>query len=887
MDYSRWDKVGEDSEEEEEDAAEVLGPVQQQKQVADELFDAAERTGARDDYSAALDRYEDLLPLVLQASREGGDNTELSFTAKRLEFSCSLNAATCFLRLEEWPRVVDRVSSALAVIESEEQRTRLQIGLDKVLRARQLKVLASLQLGGTDGVRQAQREAELMRQALRKPCSGPLDRVDSARREEYNQVFDAVLQRCTAIGADIVSKANALATETGEGEGEGEAWGLLKTASEMVRAGEHSKALTTLDAALTRAQGSAVLLSQLWLGRAQACEGLRDLEGSAEAHAVCAQHCPPSEAGSYLLKAAATLLRLRSFDRALQLYRSAHAACSPPASAQPAPATATATLPESAAGTQHDLVKTLALAGEGTCLLRLQRHEESLPALREAAQDLGRRLDQMLVATPAPTPAAPALPDALLFSLVSTMQHLWNALDGLTDACTHLEQYPEAGRATERALLACDAVLLLGGYDVTKREASTPISSGSGSVGILRKRRACTLLSRGHLVCLEAQARRQELADQHRLAGTTEWTPDLALNPAHMTTASSYWSLAAEELSRLGDHRQAMTACKNIAAMWSDAAGVEAFAFEAAVDLEAAEAGHDAWRAVAQHALRVCDDLKARLPLDFRGSIVCGERGQQQQQHQKGKENDDGEGEKEGGEEEEEEEERETGTLRQYHAMLEEALGALYSAGLCAVYIDDNAAIRALEAAQHVQRDLEAVVPQLRPSEQQRFAALLQSGDLAYYCAHCSLKLGDSAAALAQLVRAGDCYSLCEDRRRRKLVLGLQSLAHAAAGNQAQAHEAIAQLRGLCLLPLEDPDREVQALQDVVYRRFRKTVPPAAMAPYSPSLRQRAAKFLRLLYLESVKDTQAMVQSAGLVGMFLAGLIVFLGKWHGYSWTSR
>ena len=876
MNYAKWDHIVDSDDEECKSPAAGMGagnvvaaqgalePLQIQKQVADDMFDRAEAAEARGeksgDYSSALDRYEDLIPTAAAAAKSAPANSELFIMTRRLEFSCNLNAATCYLRLQQWTLVVDRVTAALGVIQDESLRARLQISVDKVLRARQLKVLASLEIGGTECIRQAQREAELMRQAIRRAQAGQSgqsmsaadDQIGPERLREYQQVFDAVLRRCTAVGVDIVSQAAAMAREPGDGaleEGRRE----VQRGWEMVRAKRFRDALDALDGALAHlpaplgsssnsgdADDRAALLMQLWQGKATALDSLGDAEQSAEAYANVASYCPAHEAGSYLLKAAAAFYKLRLIERALQTYRASHAACkasspSPSSSSSSSsyspspPSSSSSTLllldaPSAQGPAPLDLVGALAQAGAGTCLLRLQHHEECIPVLSEAACDLGLHLNELLAGAPGTPTGSSSLPEIQLSGLVSTIQHLWNALDGLSDAHAHLEQFEAAAEAADRALVACDAVLALGGYDVKRRASAFGSSSGSSSnssgsnsgadstssnLAILRKRRACTLLSKGHLACARSNAR---------------------LDPAHMTTASSYWTLAAEELSQLGDHRQAMMAYKNVASMWTEAAGVEPFGFEATVEVDAGEAGHDAWRLVAQQALRLADAVKKDLPLDFQGKVLpaLSQRGgggykpstQRPQAQQTQPEEDDDK------------------LFAEYHASLEEAMRALYSAGVCAVHLDDKVAIRALEAAQQVQRDYSQLHVSL--PEAQNLSYQLACGDLAYYSAHCNLKLGSFAPALTQLQQAWDYYSLCEDRKRKKLVLGLQSLAYTAAGDKARVEEAIAQLRGLCLQPLEVPDKEVAALREIVYPPLPRGCGSGDYGLHPPALTARA-----------------------------------------------
>jgi hypothetical protein len=138
-----------------------------------------------------------------------------------------------------------------------------------------------------------------------------------------------------------------------------------------------------------------------------------------------------------------------------------------------------------------------------------------------------------------------------------------------------------------------------------------------------------------------------------------------------------------------------------------------------------------------------------------------------------------------------------------------------------------------------LQRELEEAAAEMAGAEddddsgpvrdEEHLGRLTARADLHYHVAHCNLKVGNSAAALAALVPAWSLYERCQDRRKKMTVLQLRCLSHAAAGKQREAEADIAALRGMCLMPLEDPDKEVAELHALVERRFKEAVPPASM----------------------------------------------------------
>ena len=182
-----------------------------------------------------------------------------------------------------------------------------------------------------------------------------------------------------------------------------------------------------------------------------------------------------------------------------------------------------------------------------------------------------------------------------------------------------------------------------------------PVEEGSAekteqetNADYLRRRRACILLGKGHMLRIAANQ------------GLTDSFP--------MEQIVFLWSLAADELSSVGDCKQAQAAYKGAGKAWANAAGVEPFNFtvQGGVDPEACEEGYTAFRLSAREALRFADKTKA-LREDSQGRGYGKDK-----------------------------------IITALHEELlshQQGIQCNYDAGLCGLYFDHSLAIEAFEAA--------------------------------------------------------------------------------------------------------------------------------------------------------------------------------------------
>ena len=109
LDYSRFDNIGSDSDEEQKEA-EMLrknswGPLEHVKRVADGLFEVAEKNGSQESYKRALKHYDELLPRIQELIRADPTNLDKGY---HMTVSCHLNACCCFFRTEHWSEANER-----------------------------------------------------------------------------------------------------------------------------------------------------------------------------------------------------------------------------------------------------------------------------------------------------------------------------------------------------------------------------------------------------------------------------------------------------------------------------------------------------------------------------------------------------------------------------------------------------------------------------------------------------------------------------------------------------------------------------------------------------------------------------------------------------------
>ncbi len=133
LDYSRFDNIGSDSDEEVNEAEEIRktswGPLEELKRVADGLFGVAEKDGAPDSFKRALQHYDELLPRIQELIRADPANLDKGY---HMTVSCHLNACCCFIRTERWSEANERCCIVLLTSKAkghnltpiEEMRTR-------------------------------------------------------------------------------------------------------------------------------------------------------------------------------------------------------------------------------------------------------------------------------------------------------------------------------------------------------------------------------------------------------------------------------------------------------------------------------------------------------------------------------------------------------------------------------------------------------------------------------------------------------------------------------------------------------------------------------------------------------------------------------------------
>jgi hypothetical protein len=181
--------------------------------------------------------------------------------------------------------------------------------------------------------------------------------------------------------------------------------------------------------------------------------------------------------------------------------------------------------------------------------------------------------------------------------LYTESQHAFIALESLADTFSALNRWDEAMATSDRTLALADRLLAVGwgitfisGGRIVKPHAKSndPITIAHAALpqedmdrnAVIRKRRACTLLSKGHMLrgaasaeAASKQSKRGQASDDNFPA--EDDYADEGLYSLEFITA--LWESAARELSDLEEPKQAMGAFRGTAKAWASSAGIEPF----------------------------------------------------------------------------------------------------------------------------------------------------------------------------------------------------------------------------------------------------------------------------------------------------------------------
>ena len=205
IDYSKWKSIGDDDEDDEDIADErnrldhalssdndsttsFLLNLTTYKVQADELFVQAERSKDPYDYRVALNEgYQALIAKASAILRDGKVDEVTRNIIVHNEIACRLNAACCFLKLEEWDNAIEECTWVLT-----EQRIPIQH--QQQIRARYFRSYSYLKLRF---LAQAEQDARQLKSLLenRDVVSGTTNNTttifhdNEAFLDEYNSLF--------------------------------------------------------------------------------------------------------------------------------------------------------------------------------------------------------------------------------------------------------------------------------------------------------------------------------------------------------------------------------------------------------------------------------------------------------------------------------------------------------------------------------------------------------------------------------------------------------------------------------------------------------------------------------------------------------------------------
>lgn len=831
IDYSKWDTFDdEDKSEGDESSASApcseapnehkLREMEVLKGRADALFERAEHSQDEADYHAARHIYLELLPrLSPPACAVSRESSSASAAGVKLRSLCHLNLAGCLVRLQLWSEAIEQCD---ALLNSDLVGS---ITPTQRLRAYYFRCASLLKLNGEKNVYRAQEDAEAMRELLRHSA----DYATSDQQHDYSLLLEAVQSAAqSAVQSASQSKGRPNSRPNGRPNSRPSdsfsspptapsisgVSGMLDAAQRLLRGQEFEAAFESfanvIDAIISMESTSSIstmppqerdemgryssLLSQAFYGKGKALIGMGRQCEAAESFEAAALHNMGNALSSagHSLRAAAIYLKLRNMAAAQRNYSQALTLLTVDGSAKGSETTTSAAsdkgfdvLEEQDAG----VIASIARTGLATCLAHSRSHSDAVEHFRQASiwlkGDVLARLPKDVK----------TLPQKDLLAIFQELHHLWSAFDGLADSLAHMKCWREAITAVDEALLVHHRVFEFMPNSLFKSRDSSEGCGGGGIAELdlalkthlttLRRRSAGALLSKGHLLHAATEIESDGVLTQ---AATTL---DVGGNTIHYDTGthleavSQCWENAAATLSELNDAQRAYTAYVCTARMWAKAAGVEAFALEAVVNVDAAEKAHEAWRNAAREVLRGA----AKLSEDITDAASAASQSS-------------------------------ASSLEQERACFQRAMDALYEAGLCAMHYDAESSERAFEAARAAMDSYDSATKAAaaarggggsgcRASEPdvdegtQQLNYHLACGDLAFHQGHCYMRLGKSSYALQEATRALEFFDAARNRKRKKMALGLKAMALSALGKIEEAEEVIQMIKGLCLGPVE------------------------------------------------------------------------------------
>lgn len=497
-------------------------------------------------------------------------------------------------------------------------------------------------------------------------------------------------------------------------------------------------------------------------------------------------------------------------------------------------------------------------------------------------------------------------------SLVSITHHLWSTLNSLYKCYEHLEDWSCALHVVEKTVRCCDFSLEMhrgakeaetSGKEceneiVSPLPSTTPPSTlqapctpGQAALLSMRYRRAMALKILGDLVNIKLNIVNSSLiksldrGNNDNNGGGNDSTRMNPWAPITIEYTVETWTLAAEEFLAIDKVFEGVMLQVEIGNIWANAAGIGVLDISiydgqglgsldcdsSAADSVNAEKAHVAYRLAGKVSIAHCDKDRKLLSIALM-SIIQSALSAMRYDH--------------------------AASIQELHIatqlidnLKQEGIG-LEDVEMRGVLLPGNVATGSLEAIK---------------------------ADVIYHSAHCSLKLASVTSgsvqalhldhALANTSEALLLYKSLPNTApdKMKSVVVLQCLAHVAQGDERASYEDITAYKALCLMPMEDPEKQAAFLLQVVERRFKRAVPPAHMpspgAPCAPSTSSSAltpeaeptwkprSRFklqllLKRMFLFAIRDEN--VGGLVLSAVILAGMVVVVGMYMGdyrYGWV--
>lgn len=388
--------------------------------------------------------------------------------------------------------------------------------------------------------------------------------------------------------------------------------------------------------------------------------------------------------------------------------------------------------------------------------------------------------------------------------LMQELQHLLTSIDSLIDVNATLMMWENSKININRGLNCCDIIIDLltkintkmegficqedsENYKVKEisKENLEILSLLNSQSLIIKKRKACFYLTKGHIVKKEFEILKKEISsNQIKKSNNNEEIFNLINNNSDLTELREsfcfYWEESAKLFSITQEYSRSYMIYKDIALQWVERSGIKAYVFDKEIDKDIADKTYDAWKKASKESSRNLSFIK-KLNFSNTNSTSISNEAQ----------------------------------------ILLDIMLTHYEAGISMITIDNVACQRSLETSEAAQANYSRFIKNnnIKMNKDEEDSYKVACGDLAYHLGFCYLRVGKVKDAINESLASvsyfkeginnindnNDINSKVDETNmvRQKHAWGLVAMAYAAAGETEKGEKAMQQVRKRCLGPLE------------------------------------------------------------------------------------